>query len=930
MTSRQRSLTFLFLCAIVLVIVTSYQRRSSINEFDQALGRAEHQPSIEDPDHADNPNARWAWEVKRLADPATGRIPPDIRNQELAFAADLPRRLPGMALGGVGSVDKSNDWSYRGPANVGGRTRALALDVADPALQTLVAGGVSGGMWRSEDDGDTWVITTGSSQLHAISSVAQDTRPGHEHVWYYGTGEARIASPDWNGDKYWGDGLFKSTDGARSWTQLASTSSQTPQEFDQPWDAVWRVAVDPSNLDQDEVYAATYGIIYRSIDGGESWTAVLGDEAQLSQYTEVIVDPDGVVYAALSTDGGEHGIFRSPDGLVWNEISPAGLDPAHGRITMAAAPSDPSIVYFLVANPTSSYTRQFWRYDYLGGDGSGTNGAWDNRSAALDLLPNPYNGNFTHSMVTQRGYNLVVAVNPLNPEVVYLGAVHLWRNTTGFANYQASARVGGWLYEGTSHHADQHCLVFRPGSNQVAYTGSDGGVHRTDLIGINNVTWNDLNNGYDTCQFYTVAIDQEVPDDPVVLGGTQDNGTQWTRSADGAAPWTEILGGDGAHCAVLSAAEGDYLASIYFGCVYRMLIDPDGAVVEQTRVDPTGAQGYQFINPFIIDPVDEHIMYIATSYGVWRNSDITLIPWGRWSPASEGWAQLTTQPAGELVTALAINDEPGSTLYYGTEVGGLYAVPNGRAIMAPTVPIALHEGSGFPEGGYLSGIAVHPDDDDRLVVCFGNYRVESLWYSDDGGSTWSNIEGNLAGDAGPSIRCVAVFPEDGTDLWMCGTSTGMYSLRVDPVQGPDDQPEWIMEAPDLVGNVVVDGLAVRLSDRKIVAATHGRGIFSANVGTTTDVPVAYGQKLRQNMPNPFNPVTDISFSTAMSGMVRLSVHDLQGRLVRELHAGALPAGDHTRTWRGDDSAGRAVASGVYFYRLETSAGVHQRKMTLVR
>lgn len=978
-------------------------------------------PAVEDPDH---PHARWEWELERLADPATGRIPPNIHHREQVFASKLPRRPPGSPFGMNETMKRADSWTYRGPSNVGGRTRALAVDVADPTLQTLVAGGVSGGMWRSEDDGASWELTTGSSQLHSVTTVAQDTRPGHENVWYYGTGEARKASADWNGGKYWGDGLFKSTDGARSWTQLASTSSQVPQDFDQPWDAVWRVAIDPSNLAQAEVYAATHGIIYRSTDGGQIWTAVLGDPTQLSKYSDIVVDPNGVVYATLSTDGGQHGIFRSTDGLTWSRINPAGLDSGHDRITMAIAPTNPDLVYFLVSDTANPVDSQLWRYEYVNGDGSGAGGSWEDRSAALGQLPSIWSDAYDGSLVTQRGYNLVVAVSPTDASTVYVGGVHLWRSTSGFSNHLDTVRIGGWLYEGESQHADQHWLAFRPGSDRVLYVSSDGGVHRTDDAVAGTVQWDDLNNGYNTTQFYTVAIDQEAPGDPVIVGGTQDNGTQWTGSADGLSPWVEVYGGDGAFCSVLSAADGDYLVSYYYGNVVRIQIGPDGAVLRETTVNPANAGDYEFINPFITDPLDEHIVYQATSNGVWRNDDLTLIPWDRLEAATEGWSHLTHQPTGAAITALAINDEPGATLYYGTEDGRLYAVPDGRNAPAPQTPVALHDGAGFTPGAHLSNIAVHPDDDDRLLVSFGSYKVPSLWYSVDGGKSWTDVEGNLAGDDGPSVRCVTIVPQNGGDLWVCGTSTGIYSLQVDGVAGPDPEPVWTQEAPLEVGNVVVDALAVRMSDGTLVAATHGRGVFSATVATSVPVltvdliaePVDEGvriewmgpealrpsavhvrrrsedtasrvvaeldgqargswldrdaaalagrdlyysvileegtrtaasdevhvrsgtpqphahsrSRLLPNVPNPFNPATELRFHLARAGDARLDVFELSGRRVRTLHVRGLGPGEHGVSWRGLDDQGRAVSSGVYLVRLVTADAQDHQRVVLIR
>ena len=159
-------------------------------------------------------------------------------------------------------------WSVRGPSNVGGRTRALARDVDNPDL--LLAGGVTGGMWRSSDGGNLWSRTTTPEQLPSVTCIVQDTRPGHHNVWYYGTGELRTNSTRFGGALYSGDGIFKSIDGGKSWTQLPATVSNTPQLLDQPFDYVWKIVIDQSNSNTDVLLAATYGGIMRSTDGGAS------------------------------------------------------------------------------------------------------------------------------------------------------------------------------------------------------------------------------------------------------------------------------------------------------------------------------------------------------------------------------------------------------------------------------------------------------------------------------------------------------------------------------------------------------------------------------------------------------------------------------------------------------------------------------------
>ncbi|MCH8286739.1 hypothetical protein IIB79_09475, partial [candidate division KSB1 bacterium] len=167
--------------------------------------------SVEDLEGRSNYN--WM----RLHSPKTGEIPRNIRSREIAFAATLPTKESlALRLNKPGSPNEVRiyNWARRGPFNVGGRTRALAIDVADSTERTILAGGVSGGMWKTTNGGNSWTKTTGLSDLHSVTSLVQDIRSGKTDTWYYGTGEWQGNSAFGGGNaSYRGDGIFKSTDG---------------------------------------------------------------------------------------------------------------------------------------------------------------------------------------------------------------------------------------------------------------------------------------------------------------------------------------------------------------------------------------------------------------------------------------------------------------------------------------------------------------------------------------------------------------------------------------------------------------------------------------------------------------------------------------------------------------------------------------------
>jgi hypothetical protein len=664
----------------------------------------------------------------------------------------------------------------------------------------------------------------------------------------------------------------------------------------------------------------------RSVDGGANFVSVLGNPNIEASCTDVIVSSTGVVYASLSSDGGTQGIYRSLDGVNWTNITPPGLTNFR-RIVMALAPSNENIMYCEVSNLHGTAGEGFYKYTYLSGDGSGAGGFWEDRSAQMESLPGP-GGNAP--LETYTNYCMLVTVHPTDPNIVYLGGVHLYRSTDGFATNANDAWIGGWQY--TNHHADQHFMVFQPGSQTVAYTGSDGGVHKTFDATAVSVLWNPLNNGYNTSQFYTTAIDENLSGSDVVIGGMQDNGTWFTSNLDSSDWWVEILGGDGSYCAVAEASgtEGTFLVSVQNGVMYRFTANnTTGAWTSWTRIDPTGGGSYLFINPFIVDPNDTGMIYLATSDGVWRNSDHNDIPLWENATTLINWDHLTNVPSNESITALAMSRSSSRVLYYGSSYGKVYRLDNADDVPPGTIPTQLNMGPQFSANSYVTSIAVHPQDDQKVLLAVSNYNVVSLFYTENGGATWTVQEGNLAGSDGPSVRTVAIVPYGGIDIFFAGTSTGLYSTY----RLTGSSTIWQLEAPDLMGNVVVDQLAVRPSDGMVVAGTHGKGVYSISipVGTAVDDPeIPQPARLSQNVPNPFNPMTTISFSLPESGPTTLTVYDVAGKRVKTLVNQDTAAGDHQVTWRGADDTGRQVSAGVYLYEL-VSGSVHEvKRMTLVR
>jgi hypothetical protein len=877
--------------------------------------------------------ARKAWELKRLADPATGRIPEGIRALEMAFADALPNDLSQK-------TDSLNaPWTARGPWNLGGRTRAFAMDVTNPNV--LLAGGVSGGIWRSTNAGLTWARVTAANAHPGVNSIAQDTRPGHTQTWYALSGEAYGTSASGGGAFYLGTGLMKSVDGGLTWAVLASTNSGTPQTFDNAFDVTWNVAVDPADTVNNVVYCALLGSISRSTNGGTSWTRVQGDFSNsMSYFTNVMTTPSGKVYTSLSSydlngldAGTDKGIWRSNDGVNYFDISPTFMPTSWRRIVSAYNPLDENRIYFLlsVVDPISGkLTTDFrgepewnalYRYTYISGDGTGAGGAWENLTQNIPATGGPFD-----KFVVQGGYDLCAVVNPDDTNMVFIGGTNIYRSTTAFNDSTNTTHIGGYevgagtpiLYNGLypNQHPDQHVLFFHPTQPNVLFAANDGGVWRTDDVTAATPSWTSLNNGYLVSQFYTVALDHGTPGSDVIVGGLQDNGSYWTDVQSPTDPWAWVAGGDGAYCHVADGG-GLYYFSKQLGVLAKCTLNATGFVTGFERIDPIGARDYQFINPFVFDPNDQNVMYVPAGRTIWRNSDLSAITINNgWDSITTNWTTLPDTIVGTAqITAIGISQTPANRLYVGTDTKTIFRIDNAHSANPTMTSIAA---SAMPAAGNVTCLAVHPDNADKVIAVYSNYSVYSIWYTTNGGTTWAksagNLEQNVAGTGtGPSIRWVQILPFASGDAYLAATSVGLFAT--DTLAGTGTI--WTQLAAGSLGKTVVDMIDYRRSDGFTTIATHGYGIWSATILGPPPVAVnpsgGISAPTVAAAPNPLVAGSRVLLNLPNEDVVTVGLYDQGGRLVRALQAGTLAAGNHGLQIEAD-----GLAMGVYFCKAKGS------------
>jgi hypothetical protein len=859
---------------------------------------------------SDNPAERVVWEKMRLADPNTGEIPSDIRKKEMIFAKTLPQS---------NSLNKAN-WVHRGPYNVGGRTRALAMDILDENI--LFAGGASGGMFRSANGGQSWDMTTDPNQLHNVTCVSQDKRSGKENIWYFGSGELTGSSASGGEAYYGGNGIYKSVDGGLSWDSLSVTATNT-NGFDSNFDFIWNIKTDPSNDSLDVVYAATYGTIYRSENGGVTWVKELGGGS--TYYNNIEVTSSGEVYATLSSDGLDKGIWHSVDGQSWTNITDSLFPPIYGRIAIGVNPINENEVYFLAAETDNhgQHTDVFfngetwtslWKYD-------SSDSSWVNLSSNIPANQSTSFDNFN----AQGGYDLLVKVHPTDPNTVYIGGTNLWRSSDGFTTPNNTMIIGGYFIgslEGDgnwgvypNHHPDQHDLLFLPSDANVILSATDGGVFKSNDTFADTVEWTSLNNGYYTSQLYGVSISRNA-NSQVMHGGFQDNGNFITFSDDVQTHWNMPFNGDGAFGGIADNEEDFYL-TIQRGVMYKMKLDNNGERLAFNRMDPSSVDSndYMFINPMMMDK-NSDILYMAAGNKLWRNNDIANIPYNNSHAKNDfGWEMFsdTLPNPNMIITTIETSVNPGNTVYLGTKYKKIFRIDNANtgdpAIVELTSPLT---GS----NSYVYDIAINPSNAEEVLVVYSNYSVYSLFHSLDGGQNWNKIAGNLEQNPsgsgnGPSCRTAKIIPLGNSTLYLVGTSVGLFGTST----LDDNNTVWEQVGDNEIGAVVVEYLEYRENDGLLVIATHGNGIYQTNLSSIGDV------LSNENMKGEFdftifpNPVVDrVSLAITLDKIAdaKVIIYDELGRNVGEDHSQKLYFG--TNSVQLDLSNFKA---GIYFVSLTT-------------
>lgn len=690
-----------------------------------------------------------------------------------------------------------------GPALMAGRIADIAIDPSDYSTWYVAVG--SGGVWKTKNAGTTWTPIFDDEASYSIGCVTID--PSNSQTIWVGTGENV-------GGRHvgFGDGVYRSVDGGKSWENLGLKGSEH----------ISKIIVHPDN--SDKVWVVAQGPlwskggergVYKTTDGGASWTRMLGDDEWVGA-TDLLIDPRNPdrLYAATwqrhrtvaAYLGGGPGtaIYRSDDGgVTWEKLS-RGLPTSNmGKIGLALSPQNPDVIY--AAIELDRRTGGVYR----SADGGST---WEKRSDAVAGATGPH-------------YYQELYASPHQFDLIYLMDTVTQVSDDGGTTFRR--------LNVEHRHVDDHALAFRPDDPDYFLIGTDGGLYES-FDGAAN--WRFISN-LPITQFYKVAVDDAEPF-YTVYGGTQDNNTQGgpsrTLNVNGIrnADWFITLFADG-HQPATEPGNPDIMYSEW---QQGNLVRVDRTTGEIVHIQPQPEAGepeerFNWDAPILVSPHAPTRLYFA-SHRVWRSDDrgdswrtvsgdltrnqerITLPIMDRTWSWDSPWDFLAMSEYN-TITSLAESPVQEGMLYAGTDDGLIQASEDGGATWRS---IEVGRLPGVPATAFVNDIKADLFDAATVYVALDNHKYGDfrpyLLKSTDRGRTWSSITNSL-----PERTLVWRVVQDHVDpnLLFAGTEFGVYFTR-------DGGRQWI-QLKGGVPPIPFRDLAIQRRENDLVGATFGRGFY---------------------------------------------------------------------------------------------------------
>jgi photosystem II stability/assembly factor-like uncharacterized protein len=681
-----------------------------------------------------------------------------------------------------------------GPAVMSGRVTDLAVFEEDPSI--LYVASASGGLLKTVNGGASWENVFDSQPTVSIGDVA--INPKDPNVVWVGTGEANNRQ-----SSSWGDGIYKSTDGGKTWKHMGLRESNH----------IGRIVIDPQ--DTDIVYVAAVGRlwgankergVFKTIDGGVTWQHVLAINENTGA-VDLIMDPANskVILAAayqrrrtgwgFNGGGPDSGIYKTVDaGRTWRKLS-GGLPTGDvGRIGLDIYRRNSNLVYAIVENREGGVFRSEDKGE-----------TW---TKVNTLNPRPM-------------YFSQIRIDPNEPQRIYVNGVNLHISDDGGKTFREDGA--------TAVHLDHHAFWIDPRNSRHIIDGNDGGVW---VSRDRARTWEHLNN-YPIGQFYNVDVDMQQPYH--IYGGMQDNaswaGPSSVRDRQGIANehWYQMLACDG----MFTVVDPSEPNTVYTNCQNGRIVRYDRKTGERKSIMPQPETGqpplrWNWTAPIIVSPHDKRTIYTAANR-VFKSGDRGQT-WTVVSPdltnALDRDELVIMGVSGRNITvarndgmssfgnifALAESPRRAGLLYAGSDDGNVQVSRDGGATWAnvtsriPGVPKLIYVSrltpSAFAEGTVYASFDGHRSDDFRPWV----------YVSTDFGNTWRSISTGLP------VGSVYVIKEDpkNQDVLYVGTEFGLFVST-------DRGAHWTRWKG--IPTVAIYDLVVHPRDNDLVLATHGRSFI---------------------------------------------------------------------------------------------------------
>ncbi|WP_405564275.1 T9SS type A sorting domain-containing protein [Polaribacter sp. Asnod6-C07] len=769
------------------------------------------------------PNEYFADQYLLNINPHTGRTHPEnlynLQGKLKRERANL-QRTPGDAI--------DNNWVERGPNNVGGRTRMVMFDPNDVTHKRVFAGGVSGGLWVNDDitdENSSW-IQVGISDNLAVTCMAVD--PNNSQIMYLGTGE--LYSPQ----QALGNGIWKSTDGGATWNnvyQIRGTTSVTsyinvPGTYFMTDIIVRDKDGNSATTNDSEVFAAIGGSfyssnpistsiglndygIYKSTDEGSNWSKLALDvNGNSVAPNDFELGTDNTLWLSTTrnaySDGGGR-IYSSSDGTSFTLKHTI----TNGRRTeIAVSKTNANTVYVLGEIGTLSGSNLVAPFISL----LKTDDAFASTPTALSL-PNDATSSIPAEDFArgQAFYDLVVEVDPTNDAIAYVGGINLFRTTDSGVSWQQISKnspTGSLPGITVSYvHSDQQSWTFHPTDANIAVLGCDGGVFYANSLSAassSSSAIEERNKDYNTIQFYNAAISQTT-DPEYIIGGTQDNGNLFfDEASSGINSAIKTNRGDGTHCFI--DKEGSYMViSNLYNNITRYNLPYTGSGVSISSDSDSGT----FVNAMALD---NYLDVLYTNGYDAENEIGYLTRFTNITTASSTRTDIS-DPLITNISALKVSPftTTSSKVFLGTRSGKLIKVENANTVSPTITDISSNDFL-----GNISSVEFGASENE-IIVTFYNFGVESIWYTDNGGTTWANKEGNFPDI---NVRCILMNPLNNDEV-IVGSELGVWNTT----NFKDPSPNW-QQSYNGMSNVVVTSFSLRTADNTILASTFGRGFYT--------------------------------------------------------------------------------------------------------